>query len=113
MAANEIPNDADGSAIKRLRDAGSDLNQPMPIEVQFIVPLESDTVIVENRLTLLGFTTRKFFHEDDQDWDVIGTKEMLLSYSSIVELQNQLKDELSDIDCELDGWGTFGNSGGK
>lgn len=107
---DRLPNDADGDTIRRIQASGSSLDQPMDIDIQIVASSEEAAQDAHTRLAVAGFSVRRFFHDDSNDWDVIATKTMLLTHRGIVQLQADVSELLSDLSCVVDGWGTLGNS---
>lgn len=109
MKKNDLPYDADGDAIRRIIESGADLDRPMPIDVQIIAPNSEEAEFVEVMLLKAGFRVKKLFHHDTQDWDVIGTKDLILSYEAVIRLQSDAEQLLENLESSVDGWGSFGN----
>lgn len=109
MNNTDFPDDADGQAIRRIAEAGSDLTKPMDVDIQIMASRKNDANNAELRLLSNDFSVRKYFHEDTQDWDVVGTKSLVLTYTDIIRLQQEVANFLSGLDCVVDGWGSSGN----
>lgn len=107
--ALDYPNDADGDALKRVADGGSDMSKPMDIDFTVAVPSEAigrQLAVVAERC---GYRPRLDQDEEDGSWSVYCTRKMLASYQGIAAAQAEL-DELSrPLGGYSDGWGTFGN----
>jgi hypothetical protein len=103
-----LPNDADGDALRRLLNDGSDLTKPMVVDFQIAVPDEASCQAVAKAAGHVGFHT-KVVAEKNGEWTCWCTKTMVPSYDEVIAVQ-KLLDELS---CPYggwtDGWGSFGN----
>ncbi len=47
------------------------------------------------------------YEEEFEEWTCICSKEMLLNYEDIVEIQNDLNGLSKGLGGYVDGWGTF------
>lgn len=114
---SQFPDDADGDALKRIGDSGSDLSRPMDIDIQIAAPCEEAAVEIANTAGTLGFRTEVYFDDDLEDveeasepWTCQCSRVMLLSYQSLQETQQQLNAIAEEHGGYVDGWSTFGNA---
>ncbi len=106
----DLPRDADGDAIRRLVNAGSDLDQPMSVDFFVAVPTEASGRAVADAAQKAGFRTHVKRDGQSDAWTVYCAREMLVTYDAVVAAQRQLA-EISRPHCgRADGWGTFGNA---
>lgn len=107
VAVTEIPNDADGDALRNLQADGFDLTKPMEIDFPVAAPTEAACKAIAAAAESAGFTTT-CVEEEDHEWTCWCTKIMAPQYKDIIAVQKQL-DELSiPHGGYSDGWGTFG-----
>ncbi len=63
------------------------------------------SVIAEDR----GFAVHLWRHDDDSDWDVVCTIEMIPAYADVVRTQRELTNWAAPFNGYCNSWGTFGN----
>lgn len=103
------PDDADGDALQRVADHGSDMSKPMLIDFMVAVPSDAAGRAVATEARTAGFTTNVSEDEDDGSFTCYCSKTMVATYDSVIAVQDQL-DELSrPHEGRSDGWGTLGN----
>ncbi len=102
-----LPHDDDGDAIRRLVNDGAKLDQPMSVDFQVVVPTKTAAEMLGNRCVVLGYAAR--IDEEDHQWLVECTIEMMLTYESIVARQAELAALAKPLGGKVDGWGSFGN----
>ncbi|CAG9609961.1 DUF3934 family protein [Pseudoneobacillus rhizosphaerae] len=103
----KFPDDANGQALKSLYKEGIDFKKSHSVEFFIAVPDKKSGEIVSEVLKAEGFNC--FLEQDDEtdEWSCCTSKNMLLDYDSIVEIQNKL-DQLSKPHGGFsDGWGVF------
>ena len=105
---SNLPNDADGDALRRLEENGSDLSRPMDIDFAVDVPSEYAGQRFASVVEPMGFTT--FLSEYETRWTCNCTRTMIPTYDAIVASQDQLDEAGKPFGAKSDGWGTFGNS---
>ena len=113
---DEYPNDADGDALRGIAESGSDMSQPMDVDVQIAAPDEAVAARVAEETAKLGYRTSIYFDEEELDpedagdlWTCECTKTMLLTYDAIIAVQSELDAVAKPLDAYVDGWGTYGN----
>ena len=113
----DYPDNADGNALKHLEETGSDLSQPMDVDIQVAAPDELTAVEVANAALALGYRSEVFFDEDLEDvedasepWTCECSKVMMLTYDAIIAAQAELNAIAQPLGGYVDGWATFGNA---
>src|SRR3982751_2604780 len=108
--ANGFPNDADGDALQRVADDGSDMSKPMFIDFQIAVPDEAAANGLAEVAYNLGF--RVSIYESPEcslPWTCECSVRMLATYEGVLAVQDQLAELSKGFGGHPDGWGTFGN----
>ncbi len=120
MTTPEYPRDADGDALRRLVDGGSDLSKIMSIDFAVAVPDELSGKAVALKAKALGYNTEVVFdpgesdaEDDSPGWTCYCTREMVPTYEAIVHAQAVLGELSRPHEGYPDGWGSFGNDGSK
>lgn len=107
MTTYDFPNDADGDALRRLRDDGSDLSKPHQIDFHVVVPNESAGSAVCIEAEKLGFKAKLVQDNATLDWTCWCTKTIVPDYSEIVQVESQLDVVARAVGGHTDGWGAF------
>jgi hypothetical protein len=103
----QFPNDENGEALKSLYKEGLDFKKTHSVEFFIAVPDKKSGELLVDVLKAEGFHC--FLEQDDEtdEWSCCTSKNMLLDYNTIVDIQNRL-DELSKPHGGFsDGWGVF------
>ena len=113
---HDYPNDADVDALRNVGACGNDMTKPMDIDFHIAAPDESTAKRVAKRATKLGYRTRIWFDDKEQDqdedcllWTCECTKTMAPEYDQVVAFQAELDRIARPLGAYVDGWGTFGN----
>jgi regulator of RNase E activity RraB len=107
---DDFPDDADGDALRRFVDGGSDLSKPMLINFQVAVPDEKAAQGMADVALKLGY--RVSVHESpgcSRPWTCECSTRMLVSYDGVIAIQKELAKLASPFGGHPDGWGSFGN----
>ena len=104
-----LPNDSDGDALRRLIGLGYDLSRPMSIDFFIAVPSEQAGLAVAEAAEKQGYRTSVEFDDEDQAWTCYCTCEMVPSYLGLIVVQSDLEQLSGPHGGYPDGWGTFGN----
>lgn len=108
--AHEFPNDADGDALHRFVEGGSDLTKPMYINFQVAVPDEAAARGLAEVAAKLGYRVEVYpSPECSQPWTCECSTRMLAAYNGIIAVQAELAELASPFGGRPDGWGSFGN----
>ena len=106
----ELPNDSDGDALRRLLADGSDLSKPMEIDFAVLVPNQETGLKFAKTVEPLGFRTSVKFGEATGRWTCYCSCRMVPSYDAMIATQKTLEKLGAPYGAKPDGWGTFGNA---
>ncbi|WP_324725959.1 ribonuclease E inhibitor RraB [Actomonas aquatica] len=109
MKVSEIPNDADGDAIRRVFDHGSDPMRPMKVDFHVAMPNEKNGRAFAEIVASRGYEPDLSFDQELQEWTCSCSRTMLLEYDALLKCQKELDEISAPFDGFSDGWGTFGN----
>ena len=112
MVHDEIPQDATGDAIRRVRDSGSDLSKPMVIDFHIAVPSEVSGGRIAIGAQKGGYKTEVYCDDTGKNWTCQCSKTMIASHSAITQIEQELGTLSKSEGGYMDGWGTFGNGDG-
>ena len=105
----EFPNDADGDALRRFVESGSDLAKPMSIDFQVAVPDENAAKGLAEIAYKLGYRVRLYpSPECSLPWTCECSARMMASYDAVIAIQKE-SDIASPFGGKPDGWGSLGN----
>jgi hypothetical protein len=104
------PNDADGDALQRVADHGSNMSQPMSIDFCVAVPNELAGKAVAEVVTAKGYVTKVVKDHDATSWTCYCTKEMVATYNAVIAAQAELDELSKPFGGYIDGWVTGGNT---
>ena len=107
---DNLPNDSDGDALRRLVADGSDLSQPMEIDFAVLVPDRDIGMAFAGVAAKEGFRTDICFDDESRRWTCYCTRTMVPSYDAMIAVQNTLEDLGRPYAAKPDGWGSFGNA---
>ena len=107
---DELPDDADGDALRRIAKGGSDMSMPMLIDFQVAFPDEQSAKSFAPLASELGYHVRIY---ESPECTLPVTCEcstrMLATYDAVVAIQKELAALSKSFEGIPDGWGTFGN----
>jgi hypothetical protein len=98
--------DGDLVVISQLRQAGSDLSKPHPIEFFLYLPSEQAALRVAESVREAGFQTEVVMGADGKNWLCRATKDMVPEHRALVEVRARFEKLASDFGGEYDGWET-------
>jgi signal recognition particle subunit SEC65 len=108
--ADGFPNDADGDALRRIADLGSDLSRPMFVNFQVAVPDEESAKELAAVARKLGYRVSVYDSSDCAlPWTSECSTRMVVTYESVLAIQDELAEISRPFGGFPDGWGTFGN----
>jgi regulator of RNase E activity RraB len=105
----KIPDDADGDAMRRVIEDGSDPGKPMNVDFMIACP---DVASAENIAPLAeaaGYSVSISVDEEDDSITCYCMRTMLLDYDALISCQDELDTIGRQHGGWIDGWGTFGN----
>jgi hypothetical protein len=105
-----LPNDADGDALRRLVATGSDLSREMEIDFAVAVPDRTSGMMFAAAVEPTGYRTKVHQDPETGDWTCYSTRVMLPSYDAIIAVQKMLEEIGAPYNAKPDGWGSFGNA---
>ena len=108
--ARTLPNDADGDALRRLAEDGSDLTKPMVIDFAVAVPDESAGRRIAAAAVKVGFSAGIDQDGESGEWTCYCTRTMVPEYEEIIRQQELLDRIGQPHGGYCDGWGSFGNA---
>src|SRR5690242_4067104 len=108
--ATACPNDADGAALRRLAEDGSDMSKPMFINFHVAVPDEAAAKGLAEVAYKLGYRVSIYDSpERSLPWTCECSTRMLATYEGVLAVQDELAELSKRFGGHPDGWGTFGN----
>ena len=105
----KIPQDADGDAMRRVIDHGSDPATPMDIDFMIACPDVASADMIAPLAAASDYSVRINVDEEDNSVTCYCMRKMLLDYDQLIACQNQLDAIARQHGSYIDGWGTFGN----
>ena len=108
----EFPSNASGQTLRRLLESGDDFSKLRDVDFSVIFRKEADANSFVSEFSNRSDSISLEYVEELEDrlWDVTLTKNMSLSYASIVELENEINQISDRFDGCLDGWGCMQTS---
>jgi len=92
-----------------LEEHGSDMTQPMLIDVAIDAPTEEAADLVVAHLESKDFVSSKSQNENNGRWTINVPVMMTPVHEEIVYFQQVLDRDLAKFGAKSDGWGSFGN----
>ncbi|MGD2217857.1 MAG: ribonuclease E inhibitor RraB [Gemmatimonadales bacterium] len=96
--------DRDSQALIALRNAGSVLSKPHPIEFYLYFPARTDANDVGVRLRQEGFDVAVRVGADDVNWLVLAKTTMVPEHRLLLELRSRFEALADSLGGEYDGW---------
>lgn len=107
---SDFPADADGDALRRLANDGSDMSKPMRIDFQVAVPDEKSANTLAEMCYELGYRVKVYeSSECSLPWTCECSTRMLATYEGINAIERELEELAESVGGYPDGWGSFGN----
>ena len=114
----ELPDDADGDALRRLVAMGCDLSRPMTIDFAVDVPSAEAGQAVADLASMAGYRVAVKQDEsesgdDDEsgDWTCYCEREMIADHAALLEAQAELSRLSGPHGGWCEAWGSIGNAG--
>lgn len=101
----KFPKDEDGDVLHALDKNGCDFSVKQTVEFIIDVPNENSGKQVLEELKTEGYRCEMDYDDEEEMWAVYCFIDMMLTYESIVEIQDKLRDLIHPLDGEIDGWG--------
>lgn len=103
------PKDADGDALRRVAEGGSDMSKPMEIDFHIAFEKQAGAEAVAEAAAKIGYSATVYRDEEDDLWTCECSKEMLATYDGVIAAQSELDALSAPHGGHGHGWGTFGN----
>ena len=108
--ADSLPSDADGDALRRIAEDGSDISKPMLINFHVAVPDERSAQALAEVVSELGYHVELYESaECTLPFTCECSTRMLATYDGVMAIQEELAALSKPFGGIPDGWGTFGN----
>jgi hypothetical protein len=109
IALDDIPDDADGEVLRRMRANGDSLTQSRAIDFSVIFPTESAARAFCEAFAEydVKFAYQESDAEEDRPWDVTVTRTMVPDHAGIIAMEDWLESHAGPLDGLNDGWGCF------
>ena len=108
----KIPDDADGDAMRRVIEDGSDVGRPMDIDFMIACPDVAAAESIAPLAEAAGYGVSISVDEEDGAVTCYCVRRMLLDYDALMACQAELDEMGQKYGGWIDGWGTFGNGDG-
>jgi hypothetical protein len=105
-----LPNDADGDALRKLIELGHDLSRPMVIDFFIAVPSEQAGLAVAEAAEEHGYMVAVEYDDEDREWTCYCSCEMVPTLPGLIAAQSKLQEIAIPYGGYTDGWGTSGNA---
>jgi len=105
----EIPNDATGDALRRLRDCGSNLSKPMEIDFFVAAPSRESGERISAEVTALGFQVSLEQDEESDAWTCYCSKTLVPEHALVSKIEAELGEIARPYGGFVDGFGSYGN----
>jgi hypothetical protein len=106
----DIPNDADGDAMRRVIAGGADITRPMVIDFEIDCPDIESARAIASRVPAERFTTRIYTDPTSRNVTCECSRKMLLNHADLQRIQEELTLIAKPSGGCCEAWGTFGNS---
>ena len=104
-----FPADADGDALRRVAEGGSDMSKPMVIEFSIAVPDQPSGEATAEASASAGFDAIVDHDDESDEWSCYCRMETVATYERLLALQDELQRLASPHGGRIDGWVTAGN----
>ena len=105
----EYPDDADGNALRNVKEHGSNMDEPMNIEFSIDVPSKDAGIAVAERVATLGYEPDLYYDDQSDRWSVYCGKQMIANYENVIRGQLELNKIAVEHESNCDGWVAGGN----
>ncbi len=107
---DHLPHGADGDALRRLAETGSDMSKEMEIDFAVEVPDQHSGLAFAAVVGAMGFRTRVSHDSVTGEWTCYCSRAMVPSYDAVVAVQRALEQAGRTFNARPDGWGSYGNA---
>lgn len=98
--------DRDLAVLKKLKEAGSNLSKPHPVEFFLYFPSEQAAAQAEKQIRAEGFDVSVELGADKQNWLCLVRKEMVPVHQEILRIRARFEELATSLNGQYDGWGT-------
>jgi len=105
----EYPDDADGDALRRVAEHGSNMDEPTKIEFSIDVRSKNAGIAIAEQAATPGYEPDLFFDDETDRWSAYCGKRMIASYDNVDKGQRELNEIAVEHCSKCDGWVTGGN----
>lgn len=105
----QFPDDADGDAMRKVFDHGSDPDRAMDVDFMIACTSVETGKVIADLAVAKGYAVNVSTDEEDGAVTCYCTKSMLLDYEALKACQAELDQLARPHEGYIDGWGTFGN----
>jgi hypothetical protein len=113
LMTDQLPQDSDGDALRRLVATGSDLSKEMEVDFAVHVPDQKTGLTFAAIAESMGFRADVAQGGKTGKWTCYCSRTMIPTYDEIVAIQESLEEAGRAYNAKPDGWGSFGNAGSK
>jgi hypothetical protein len=106
-AHSDIPNDENGTVLRRMIANGDDLSKPRIIDFCHIFPERRQALAFAEAVDDRQLKVCISFNNIREMWDVIVEKHMVPKHNDITALEHSLAVQAELLGGEADGWGCF------
>ncbi len=103
--ALDIPNDENGTVLRRMYESGDTLQRPRIIDYCFAFPERSQALDFAALVTERDFEVCISYYEEREMWQAIVKKYMIPEHSAIGRIEADLTSRAKSVGGEADGWG--------
>jgi hypothetical protein len=100
------PKSGDALVLAQLREAGSDLSKPHPIEFFIYLPTRESALNIADKIRAKGFGARVDRAAQGPNWLCLGTKSMVPDLAAIEAIGAGFDEMARSLGGEYDGWET-------
>ncbi|MFP4356754.1 MAG: ribonuclease E inhibitor RraB [Phycisphaerae bacterium] len=107
---DNLPDNADGDALRQLAEDGSRLDKPMEINFPVICPSQETALDIAAAAMEQDFDVDVWQDEETSEWICECSLTMVPHYDDLLGIQQALDELARPFGGKSDGWGTFGNA---
>jgi hypothetical protein len=104
-ASSEIPNDENGTVLRRMREGGDSLTQPRMVDFCFAFPERRQAIAFTEIVDDRDLEVCISFYEERDMWQAIVKRYMVPDHGAITTTELTLSHQAESVGGEADGWG--------
>ena len=105
---DDFPDDADGDALRKVRDSGSNMAKPHVFDFHLCFSDEATARRVADLIPAPA-SIHEVSQEDDGRWTCFCRATLIPSYEAVIALDRRLETLCKQHGGDYEGWGTFGD----